>query len=122
MSAPVYRNAQIKRATLHVEDHGILTVSLVLEWPGCAVCWGGYALDRYDHALKQRIGTAWGLTFIQRVLSTVGVSSWDKLEGKYVRIVDGGLGSRCTVIGHITEEKWLDPENDAILKSLVGAA
>ncbi len=106
-------NAQITKAEIEIEDHGILTVGLHLEWPSGGVVFGGHGLDGYDKEKKKRVGVAYGAEYIRRILEALvsGEQKWTKLDGTYVRlriVRDGGRAVQA--IGHITEDRWFDPK------------
>lgn len=112
------KNARIRSADIFVEDHGILTAFLDLDYGGCGQGFGGYGMDRHvprDPALKDdrrpdREGVAWGMEFIRRVMSTVGVEKWSKLPGTPIRVrSDWG---KVHEIGHFIEDRWFHPERD----------
>lgn len=117
---PEIKNARITRTTLGVEDHGILTAFLHLEGDGWGIGFGGYALDepRKDAEGRHagRFGTAYGMEWIRQVMETLCVESWEKLPGTHVRVETQGWGGVALRIGHITKERWFDP-NDRILAS-----
>jgi hypothetical protein len=92
-------NAKITGTMLGVEDHGIFTSFLYLEWEGGGVGIGGYVL-----------GGESGLKFIERTLEVVGVEKWEDLEGKYVRVETEGLGRPVRGIGNILKDDWLYPK------------
>ncbi|NWL13271.1 hypothetical protein DM793_18565 [Paenarthrobacter nitroguajacolicus] len=105
----------IKSTRLGVEDHGVMTATLNIEWSGGGIGVGGYTLDspRKDDSGKHlgRIGTAYGLDHIMRLLETVGVDRWEQLPGKQVIVMfegDGGWGSISCGIAGITNEKVFD--------------
>jgi hypothetical protein len=101
-------NARITATRLGVEDHGIFTADICLSGD-CMGCWfGGYALDGYDKAKKRRIGTDFGTEYIRRLLETLGVSEWEKLNGTPVRVAFDG--NRAVKIGHFIDDKWFDPQ------------
>lgn len=102
------RNAKIKSTMLGIEDHGILTAMITVDFGGSQQGFGGWAFDKYDG--KTRVGTAWGMEWIRRLLETIGVEKWEDLIGQVVRIrsTDGLISS----IGHIIEEKWFTPKDD----------
>lgn len=82
--------ATIKSTRLGYEDHGILTTSLDLSWEGSGVGFGGYCLDEPKNRLGRdytRVGTAYGLDYIIRVMETVGVDRWEKLQGSRVIVL-----------------------------------
>jgi len=97
------RNAQIVDTFLGDPDYGYITAILTLDYGDCGIQGFGTHDLKYKH---------YGVSYIQRILKTVGVNSWENLKGKYVRVkvVDG----LANAIGHITEDKWFDPENDLI--------
>lgn len=100
-------NARIAGTRITNEDHGILTFWITLEWRGGDQCFGGYAL--VVGSPENRKGFGPGLVAIEKILETVGVSSWEALKGQLVRAKIGQLGtSRPPIIGHIMEDKWFD--------------
>lgn len=101
-------NAKITGTMLGIESHGIMTLYVTIEWPGCGVGVGGYALDSWSEGDGRRIGHAHGIEAVRKILDAVGVEKWEDLRGKYVRAVVGGPGSTCKKIGHITDNKWFD--------------
>lgn len=84
----------IKRTSLGYEDHGILTGFLHCEGASTGVGVGGYCLDdKPNDVTRERLGTAYGLDWIIRVLKTVGVDNWEDLPGKRVYVLfEGGDG------------------------------
>lgn len=110
MSAIERKNAVITSTSLGAEDHGIFTVSLCLEYESGVQCFGGYAMDSYDKIKKRRVGTAYGLEFIKRVMDTVGVTEWSQLAGKHIRAEAEHI--KVHAIGHIVKDKWFNPERD----------
>ena len=121
--------ATIEKTRLGYQDHGILTADLQLRWASSGVSAGGYCLDMPDKSegakLGQRMGTAYGLDHIIRILETVGVDKWEDLTGRRVYVLfpasDGGSwGSVCAGIANIDTGKalifkehaqqWLDRE------------
>ncbi len=101
---------------LGVEDHGIFTAYLLLSYgvtggPG----FGGYALDRHNgerNKNSERVGTAYGMEFIRRVMLTVGVETWEALKGKHIRVRMNEM--RVDSIGHIIEDHWFCPKTDLV--------
>jgi|SRR5579863_429468 len=102
------RNAIIKSTMLGIEDHGIMTFFVFVEWPGAGCGLGGYALDRQLRHCAIPHGSAIGYQAIRQILETVGVLTWEKLPGTHVRIVDEGLGHGLTRIGHFMDDRWFD--------------
>ena len=111
------KNAKITSTMLGVEDHGILTCWLYLEYgeSGCQGCqgFGGYSLDTPDktHVFwLRRVGCAWGMEFINRILAVVGVEKWEQLPGKHIRV--RAEHSKVHAIGNIIKDNWFCPETD----------
>lgn len=53
--------ARISSASLDIHDRGTLTFYIHVDYEdGMSQGIGGYALDKYDEKLKQRVGTAYG--------------------------------------------------------------
>ena len=93
------KNAKIASTMLGIEDHGIMTCMLTLDYGGVSQGFGGYDLKYGPYGVK----------FLREILETVGVSEWEDLPGKYIRVVsDHGKVHR---IGHITEDRWFTPES-----------
>ena len=105
------KTAQITHTTLGLEDHDILQFMIHVKWDCGGVGIGGFALDGYDKATKIRPGWAEGFIMIRAILETLGVRSWEKLEGSYLRCKIGAWGDPVRIIGHIVEDKWIDLDN-----------
>jgi hypothetical protein len=107
------KNAIITSTSLGVEDHGIFSAFLTLDFGGSGQGFGGYALDQHNGKRGQdskRIGTAYGMEFIRRIMDTVGVSKWEDLRGKYIRVRSDHR--KIEAIGHLIEDRWFCPETD----------
>lgn len=98
MSTITERIAKITQADLGWEDHGILTTFIQLDYGTAGGSQGaaGYSFDRspldgrYERAA--RIGTAFGMTFVMRLMDAAGVDRWSKMKGRTViAIVDDGM-------------------------------
>jgi hypothetical protein len=104
-------NAQIKSTKLGFIANGICSFDLILDIQGgSGVCVGGWALDGPNKE-KRRVGSAYGMSVIMRILEVVGVDTWEELKGKYIRIKDCLPGDRVTSIGNLMKEEWIDFEN-----------
>lgn len=104
-------NARITSVSLGYENHCILTFGLGLEISGGGGCvFGGYALDTYDKEAGERIPTAAGFECLTKIMQTVGVSNWEDLKDKYIRVVSRGIGLSIIEIGNIMEDKWFNIE------------
>ena len=102
-------NAQIKRTDLGPGETCGFTLNLTLDiQDGYGVIVGGVVLDTYDKKKDERVGTTYGMNVIMRVMEVVGVRRWEDLEGKYIRVVSGGIGSSVTKIGNLMKDDWID--------------
>lgn len=93
------KNAKIKSTMLGVEDHGILTAFLHLDYGGAGQGFGGYGL-----------GGPFCSAWVERVLETVGVEKWEDLPGKHIRVK--AEHSKVHEIGNILEDKWFNPAEE----------
>jgi hypothetical protein len=107
-------NAKIDSTMLGVEDHGIMTCMIGLDYGGSHQGFGGYSFDGPKGRKSKtgdRIGTAFGCEFIRRVLEVVGVETWEQLKGKHVRVKrEGGWNGSIVSIGNIIKDDWFDPK------------
>lgn len=102
-------NAKITSTKLTMEDHGCLVFWIVLEGAGWGVSYGGYCIGHgYLGADEFIAGTGDGLEAIMRIMDVVGVNAWEDLIGKYVRVIDNGLGRPVDIIGNIMKDKWFN--------------
>lgn len=104
-------NARITKADLSMEDHGVLTMDLILEGNGWGCVFGGYVLGHgwLGADEKDFKGSAAGTEAIMQIMNVVGVSRFSELQGKYVRVILGsGWGGGISAIGNIIENKWFD--------------
>lgn len=95
------QNGRIESTMLGIEDHGILTSFLYLQFAGSGQGFGGYTLTGGAMAY-----------WMKRVLETVGVEKWEDLKGKHVRIRRKGFSDPIEALGHIVEEKWFYPRDE----------
>ena len=109
MMTPKIENCRIKSTMLGVEDHGIFTCMLHLEGDGWGCGFGGYGLDMWSDADKRRIGTAYGMEFIKKILDTLELERWEQLPGTLIRAENEGIGGKVVRIGHYMRDKWFDP-------------
>lgn len=93
------RNAKIESTYLGIEDHGIFTALVMVDYGGSVqglqVCLGhgktGYAF----HVLTG-------------ILEAVEAEQWERLPGKAVRVkIEGSL---IRAIGHFLKDKWCNPQ------------
>ena len=103
------KNAKIKDTMLGIEDHGIMTFMLHLDYEGSGQGAGGYSLDtpiKKDGQHWQRVGTAGGMNLVMEIMKVVGVSKWEDLKGKYIRAQADQR--KVHAIGHFLKDEWLD--------------
>jgi hypothetical protein len=60
---------------------------------------------------KRRVGSAYGMEFISRIISTLEVASWEKLPGTVCRVEHEGWDGKIIRIGHFMKDKWFDPRD-----------
>ena len=107
-------NALIEKVDLSMADHGCLTLAMTLVGNGWGVVYGGYTLgcgylgadDNYFS------GSDKGTEYLMRIMDTVGVSSFQDLKGKYLRVAfkrERG-GYPVKIVGNILKDKWFDAE------------
>jgi hypothetical protein len=92
------RNAIIESTFLGIEDHGIFTCSLGLDYGSLHQFFGMHNLSYKDY----------GVAYLRKILEVVGVNSWDELKDKPIRVKCEHTGVHA--IGHIIEDKWFKPE------------
>lgn len=107
------KNAKITSVSLNMENHGCLTLDILLEGNGWGVCFGGYCLGKgYVGADEDFFkGSDSGMEAIMRIMDVVGVSDLQRMKGEYVRVATSGLGSCVKIIGNIIKDKWFDYES-----------
>lgn len=109
---PEIHNAKIESTRLGiVEDHGFLDAALCVSWDPYEQVFGGWLLQR-DPASEQYDINGPAGHFIFRVLQIAGVSSWEELAGRYIRICYDRESGRIIGIGHIVDDDWFYPNKD----------
>jgi hypothetical protein len=101
-------NARIVNVDLSMADHGVLCLALVLEGNGWGVTFGGRVLGKGYVGAKEFSGGPKGIEEIMRIMDVVGVSKFNDLKNKYVRVVIGNWGDTISKIGNIIQDKWFD--------------
>lgn len=102
------KNAKISGTFLGIEDHGILTFMVHLEFSGSGQSFGLCSLDVYDKKTDGRRGLPICAAVVRALLDALEVDSWEKLKGQHVRArCDTG---KVYAIGHIIKDQWVDLE------------
>lgn len=98
-------NAQIKSVDLS-NDGGIFSISMELKGNGWGVIFGGRVIGKsYDDEIS---GSENGIEYILRIMDVVGVSRFNDMKGKYVRVALKRWGDSVEIIGNIIENKWFN--------------
>lgn len=106
-------NAQITKVSLTMEDYGCLTFWLTLEGNGWGCGFGGYCIGNgYLGATEFIAKRGDGLEAMMRIMDVVGVSTWEDLKGKYLRVQlpDNNWGGSVKTIGNMIKDKWFNIE------------
>lgn len=109
MSEQEIKNAKVTSTMLGVEDHGILSFWIYLDFGGSGQGFGGWALDGKP-AVRfsgERQPSATCGAIIAAILKAVGVDTWEALPGQIVRV--RGTHSQITAIGHALKDQWCEP-------------
>lgn len=104
-------NALIKSADISMADHGCITLSIGLNGSGWVCVFGGYCLGHGYLGSKKFDGSGKGMESIARIMDVVGVSYFNSMQGKYVRVATKGLSSPIKIIGNIIKDQWFDIES-----------
>lgn len=99
-------NARITDTFLGIEDQGIFTFSIGIVMAGCTCQIGNYSLSQTIHGKVHY--NAKTSEAICRVLKVVGVESWEKLKGQYIRVEYNGLDAGIHTIGNLMKDEWVN--------------
>lgn len=111
--------AKIDSTAITHADHGVLTAWLHTSWSGSGVGVGGYCLDQpkdRDGRDYSRVGTAYGLDYLIRVMETVGVEKWEDLPGQQVIVLfaeQNSIGLSSKGIAGVLNDKVFIPSEHA---------
>jgi len=107
MSSENIRNVKITDTRLTMRENGCLAFHIYFEGQ-CSGGFGGYVLGHGYLGADHFDADGSGLVAMMKIMDVVGVEDWEALPGKYLRIVDPGLGGVTTKIGNIIKDKWFD--------------
>ena len=102
-------NAIITSATITCGDRGFLDCWIGLDYGGTGQGFGGYVLYLPRSFKNHEVNSPAG-HFIFRVMEVAGVTQWDDLKGKTVRVRASHNGVKA--IGHIVKDDWFTPAED----------
>lgn len=109
MDYPRIENAKITSTSISMADHGCLIISLNVEGSGWGCNIGGWCngVGHLGATLWKGNGSA--IVAMMKIMNVVGVSTWDELKGKLIRVEIPSPGA-CTIskIGNIIEDEWFD--------------
>lgn len=89
-------------------DGSVMNSSIQLKAQHLGVNFGGYILHADPQSMEQEDQqTAFGMAYIGRVLSTVGVATWEALNGQACRIAI--QGNQIIGIGNLIDDVWFYP-------------
>jgi hypothetical protein len=103
------KNAVITSASITTGDRGFLDAWLHLDYGGSGQGFGGYVLYLPKTFAHHNIESVAG-HFIFRIMEISGVTNWEDLKGKTIR-VDADHGG-VSGIGHIVKDDWFYPKAD----------
>ena len=107
----VEATAIIKSARLEIGVGALLTTWLNLSYgDGGHQGFGGHCL--YNPKFSKRREYNYAGHFIHRCLEVAGVSEWDKLPGRKIRVRKESQFGRIIEIGHIKDDDWFNPKKD----------
>ena len=85
--------AKIKSAKLGMQDRGILTFWVIVDYEdGCSQGVGGMTLDTYCKDKKRRVGTVYGSEMIRQILIEMEVDDLSELVGRHIWVYGEGEG------------------------------
>ena len=103
------KNAIIESAKITTDDHGCLSAWISLDYGGTGQGFGGYVLY-LPMLFKHHDMNSVAGHFIWRGMEVAGVTEWDKLAGKAIRVKARDDGVKA--IGHIVNDDWFEPGVD----------
>ena len=118
MDEMTIENAKITYVSLTMKDHGVLTFWVGLEGNGWGCSRGGFVIGHgYLGAKEFKAERGDGLEAMMKIMDTVGVESWEDLQGKYVRVELGKFSDGVHAIGNLIKDKWFDVKSFFAIRS-----
>jgi len=77
----------VKSTHLGWEDHGIFSFMIDFDFGGTGQGFGNYSLDTFDKIQDKRVGTAFGLAIIMKILEVAKVNKWEDLVGRELYVI-----------------------------------
>lgn len=105
------KNAVIKSTQLTTEAHGMLSAWLILDYGETSQGFGGYVLylpKSFDHHKLESVAGH----FIFRCIEIAGVTEWERLTGRTIRVDLTSEFGDILGIGHIIKDDWFYPKKD----------
>ena len=103
-------NAKIESVDLDMSDHGCITLRMVISGGGWGTIYGGYCLGHGYLGADEFDSNKDAMVYIMKIMDTVGVSRFNDLAGKYVRVAEGP-GRIIKIIGNVIKDQWFDAES-----------
>lgn len=105
------KNAVIESVSINDGERGLLTAYLYLTYgKSGAQGFGGHALYLPKSYSHHKIDLGFAGHFIFRCMQIGGVSRWEDLNGKTIRVK--AEHSKVHAIGHIVNDDWFEPAID----------
>jgi hypothetical protein len=108
MDKPEIKNAVIESAKFDTERG--LSAWVYLDYGGTGQGFGGYILYAPKGWKANSQAGNYAGHFIWRVLEIAGVTDWEKLKGRTIRVK--ASHGKVHAIGHIVKDDWFDPSED----------
>lgn len=64
--------------------------------------------EGYMAGAQEQKGNGSAIVAMMKIMDTVGVSKWEDLPGKFIRVKTNGWGSTIDEIGNVIEDKWFN--------------
>ncbi len=104
----IYKNALITGTRLGcLNDRGIMTFWITLDYGNSGQDFGGYCLDSYNKDRQERVQSVLTSDLIYNLLLVLGKDSWEDLKGTHVRAMldKDGLAGKVIGLAHIIKDK-----------------